>query len=136
MTIDPRLFNHPVIRREAERRAREIHAKARELREAAYYREDALLTLALRGLLSDPSRPETRDALVRLGSGADDRWCLRGGTSASYPYAVYKARRLHVRVRHGVSPQTAVALYRTRWWHSLRDDPDALVQEFLEVTDA
>jgi hypothetical protein len=136
MTVDPRLFNHPLIRREVERLAREIHAKARVLREAAYYREDALLTLALRALLSDPSRPETRDALVRWGVGADDRWCLRDGTMLTHPYEVCKAGRLHVRVWREADPQTAVALYRTKWWHSLREDPDALVAEFLDVADA
>lgn len=68
--IDPRLQNHPVIRAEAERLAKEMLTEVHALGGHGFWGSSettahrAFVGASLR-LLSDPSRPETRDYLVR-----------------------------------------------------------------------
>lgn len=98
MGADPRLLNHPAIRREAERLAREMVG---DMNSAEAAMACGVAASHFRRLLSDPSRPETRDALVRMGQAATGP---------------------------ALGP-----LDSTPNWHALRDDPNALVREFLAV---
>lgn len=70
MPADPRLLNHPAIRREAERLAREFDAAWASGPHDFGGCGAGRAADVFRALLSDPSRPETRDALVRMGQAA------------------------------------------------------------------
>lgn len=98
MAADPRLLTHPAIRREAERLAREFDAAWASGPHDFGGCGAGRAADVFRALLSDPSRPETRDALVRMGVAADKR-----------PFG------------------------DARWWGEMRDEPGALVRQFLAV---
>lgn len=116
MTPDPRLLSHPAVRAEAERLLFEyVHAAS--VSDSDVYDVDVLPFLHL---LSDPSRPETRD------------WMVRGIRA--------KLERRMRRMIIGGPPQGETAKVAPdyekvvlRDVDDLRDDPDALVREWLEV---
>ena len=70
-------------------------------------------------LLCDLSRPASRDALVRLGEKHDTRWVATG------------RRCPDGRHYHGTEAVCMAA--RGEHWHALRNDPEALAAEILEV---
>lgn len=133
---DPRLFNHPVVRIQAGRLARDLHNAMFPGRTCSPPEEYGFLAL-----LSDPSRPETVDYLVRSGAAADGRWGARQdvGNARGYGPDAWFATGPDPQLRWvGVDDTEAdaleeAALWRRDHWHALRDSPDALVREWLEV---
>lgn len=109
MTIDPRLLAHPVLRAEAERRAREewlvartvYHESAPDItfnewdEQVPVWRQSQVEIRAR--LLADLSRAESRDWLARQVYAADPR---------------------HI---------------RPEWLFNLRDEPGPLVSEWLDL---
>ncbi|MFA5801257.1 MAG: hypothetical protein WC911_02145 [Thermoleophilia bacterium] len=149
MTPDPRLLNHPKVREEAERRAVEFFQALIDTCDVArkYAREWEDVEEDIRKnwidastrLLSDPTRPETRDWLVRSGMEWDKRWSHRyKGPDHFSNTAIY------VRFPDGQEKWMGEGWYeqdiehflpdaKRSYWLALRDNPEALVSEWLAV---
>jgi len=86
-------------------------------------------------LLCDLSRPASRDALVRLGIERDNRCEARRGPIklSAYPWAVHHKGVFCVSRTTEDEARAAFGGIVAVFWSALRDDPEALAAEILEV---
>lgn len=93
-------------------------------------------------LLSDLSRPESRDALVRMCEKADRRWDVFehvfdpvwGENNPSVEYVTRGLNReTYCAYETAETAESYAVQNRRAYWSGLRDDPDALLTAALEV---
>lgn len=138
MPSDPRLLALPAIRAEAERLAKELYGA--EPQGTSFRSHTATLAVTFGWLLADISRPESRDALVRLCIERETRIVVEMDASAHMPrwcvtYATTSERLLCGYDSHEAAADAIPGIIRW-WWRRLRDDPDALATAALEVLHA
>lgn len=137
MTPDPRLLAHPVVYAEAERLAAEVD-------EVLVLGGEVFLVEAFAVLLSDPSRPETCDYLIRSGAAADTRWGVAMSETPPVGVRFYvvrldvenedprlrgSPRSLYFRTRD--KADLVLSKVRLNHWRNL--DPADLAEEWLAV---
>jgi hypothetical protein len=154
MTPAQNLQRHPALCREAERLAKEHWGAVRVALENWNRIEPGKWTWddidplerrfnidAQARLLADLSRPESRDWMVRRGVEADGRWRVvihSDDERRAYFEVRTGANAKSMSIPGALTPEKATGAMtdaRAARWSRLRNDPDRLLSEWLEVHD-
>jgi len=141
--IDPRLLNHPKVREKAERLAKEAWEATKpsappscESRAGTADSDSKWWVQGFTRLLSDPTRPETRDWLVRSGMEVDNRWEpreIKNGPHKGYWTTLDKSGTCIFEYSWKEDAEKYGISNRLEHWLALRDNQEFLVSEWLAV---